>query len=279
MVWALSLCVLAAGMPVAHASHPTTMCLDLTPDAASPRAMADEVAPLVAYPGTTDADHPPQHEGCVTGQQSSGQDWGGTNVDFEITGPRDPDESDSPRTPDMTCTIPPGADHCEVTPPRSDRAEVYRAWIDLDLTDSTVEADLAEESDEGAVPGNSPEPDATDVAQWEWVWCADTFGGNPSCVEHGGDITIAFRRTGVFHGRVINDDFPPCVRERSIKLFKLRDGDKRLKGATTTDFDGRWRITGFKGARGRYRAIARGHITQDEGQRCYRLRSPVLRLP
>ena len=36
------------------------------------------------------------------------------NIDFEITGPSDPDNGNTPATPDRTCTIPAGATRCTV---------------------------------------------------------------------------------------------------------------------------------------------------------------------
>src|SRR5688572_20587884 len=98
--------ILTTGPP-ASSSHPTRTCLDIDPEVkhgVSNDDIADDS--LRASPGATDAGHPPEHEGCVTEQVESGQNWGGTNIDFEIIGDGDPDASDSPDTPDLTCTVP-----------------------------------------------------------------------------------------------------------------------------------------------------------------------------
>jgi hypothetical protein len=201
---ALCLGLVAMVVPVASASHPTQMCLDIDPDQASPMSNDDIVDSIWAYPGTTDDDHPSRYEGCGTELSGQDQDWTGVNVDFEITGIRDPDDGDSPSSPDMTCTVAQGAGGCSVYPPSSGGGtQEIRGWIDFDSTDSTVEADTTEGYDEDAEPGEQPEPDATDVAVWMW-----THGDPPPEMCKTGDVcwgrvTIDFApKDNRFSGRI-----------------------------------------------------------------------------
>lgn len=275
IVWALTLCVLATGMPLARASHPTTMCLDLDPDQQTiPMNDLGSGGPLWAYPGVTDAEHPPQYEGCGSEATGHYQDWGGTNIDFEFTGAGDVDASDSPSTPDQTCTVVEGGTGCSISPqgPGGGGVQTIRAWIDTDLNGATVEADTSEGYDEVTEPGTTPEPDATDVAQWIW----EGIHGDP--IEHETALTIAYRRrAGIFRGAVLSEG--PCVIDRPVRLDKRVGGMWVVKGRTQTDSDGRWRLEGYGRARGRYRAVASRLRVEAENTNCLRGRSPHLRVP
>ena len=249
----IAICVLglsATLVPSASASHPTQMCLDIDPDQASPMSNDDIIDSIWAYPGATDADHPPQYEGCVTERTGPDQDWTGTQIDFEITGVADPDGSDTPTTPDLTCTVGEGGGGCAVHPPSSGGGEqTIRAWIDLDSDDATVEADTTEGWDEDSDPGSFGEPDLTDVALWTW-----THGDPPPCDSGNcpvdSRVTVSYR-DGVFGGSV-HSDYPQCERDRVVKLWKERPGSDRLKDKDRTNADGDWRIRGFRSARGRH---------------------------
>ena len=105
----------------------------------------------------------------------------GAAIDVEITGVNDPDASDSPETPDLSCTASGG--ECTVTHGTggigTDEAglTVYRAWLDADGSNDP-EADITEQRDENAHPGSTPESDATDVVEHTWTeeavaQCAD----------------------------------------------------------------------------------------------------------
>lgn len=194
----LALVTLVPPATPARASHPSFMCLDVQNDEASPANNDDIVESYTAYPGASDAGHPPEQEGCVTGIVEPGQDWGGTKIDWEITGAGDPDGSDSPARPDATCTVPGGSDHCRVDAFEAQGEQVIRAWIDFDP--SMVEADTAEGNDEETEPGNSPEPDGTDVARWLWTRVdppPDMCGSDQVC---WGRVTIDAVKGG-FRGR------------------------------------------------------------------------------
>ncbi|HWC14881.1 MAG TPA: Ig-like domain-containing protein [Actinomycetota bacterium] len=99
---------------------------------------------------------------------ASGFGVAGTQVDVEATGPNDPDNANSPTSPDFTCTT--GADgSCSFThgPGGIGTTEqfgrtLYRAWIDADGNNATAEADPTEGRDENAGgPQASPTPGST----------------------------------------------------------------------------------------------------------------------
>ena len=106
------------------------------------------------------------------------------HIDFEITGVNDPDGGESPETPDLTCTVTgiddPATERIDES--RECRSPSYggpgesihegvdeiRGWIDHDGTDAVVEADRTEGADETLEPGDTPEPDGTDVVLTRW---------------------------------------------------------------------------------------------------------------
>ena len=104
----------------------------------------------------------------------------GAFVDVEVAGANDPDGSDSPGTPDLTCTTQQdGTCFVVLGDNESDDAvgkTTFRAWIDLDGDHASnqngqVEADLGEgqlESGTGSTPGTKTEPDDTDVMTRDW---------------------------------------------------------------------------------------------------------------
>ena len=113
----------------------------------------------------------------------------GTNIDFEATGANDPDDSNTPGSPDFTCTTN-NEGRCSIThgPGGTGRTSnggvtTYRAWVDVDKNDATVEADTAEGRNEATQPGDSPEPDGTDVVERVWqaapLDCSPEVDGNP----------------------------------------------------------------------------------------------------
>jgi hypothetical protein len=234
----LGLALVASSVQAASASHPTQICLDLDPDQAYPMSNDDIIDSVWAYPGATDADHPPQYEGCVTERTSGDQDWTGTNIDFEITGVADPDESDSPATPDLTCSVGQGGGGCAVQPPSSAGGEqTIRGWIDFDMNNTTVEADTSEGYDEEMDPGDQGEPDATDVALWTWTHGdppPDMCGPDEVC---WGRITIGSEHGShprVFWGRIKRES-GACGLGK-VTLWKKRPGaDRKMIVAESSD--------------------------------------------
>ena len=74
----------------------------------------------------------------------------GVNVDFENeNGSNDPDRSNSPTTPDLSCEVLPLQQECFIEYVGQGGTDIWRSWIDHDRTQSTVEAD----QDEGRFSG------------------------------------------------------------------------------------------------------------------------------
>ena len=275
-----ALALTSASLTPASASHPSQICLDIDPDQHHAMSNDDIIDSLWAYPGATDADHPPQYEGCVTELVQPGQDWTDTQIDFEITGVADPDEpdSDSPRTPDMTCTVGEGAGGCAAYPPPSAGGEqTIRAWIDFDKDNATMEGvDTTEGPDESTQGGAYGEPDMTDVALWTW-----THGDPPPPCE--GDCryatSIALRYDGSedrFHGRVTSPE-NGCMKRRSVELRRVRKGPDRLISSVATGWRGWWSVRDIQARSGTYYATVSDRALPD-GALCERGASDRLRL-
>lgn len=130
---------------------------------------------------------------CVLGD-NAGNAINNANIDVEFTGANDPDNTDSPTTPDVSCTTDVNGscsfhhnDNDDATNPSANPAgtstdntgtSTYRAWHDTDNNNATVEADTTEgqcavvnEDGTGctpAQPGGTAEPDRTDVMTKNW---------------------------------------------------------------------------------------------------------------
>lgn len=253
----------------ARASHPNVMCVDVGMNERYGMAGDDAVEYVRATIGTNDADHePPTQEGCVPIES----DFGGTEIDYEIAGAGDPDASDTPETPDMTCTVPLGANNCYVEPPPAGGGtQTIRAWIDGDHDNATVEADRTEGADQNTAPGDSPEPDPTDVMNWIWTHGdppPEVCGPDATCSQR---ITIDYRRwRGTFFGRVFAEH-ESCGRRRVVVWRVIRGrGDERV--AFTHVGNGRqvdWRIPTYEYEPGRryYAVVKPGYVESATGAR------------
>ena len=256
----------------ASASHPEQMCLDLREEHTYDTSNDDMFNTLQAYPGATDARHPGEHQGCVTELVEAGQNWGGTNIDFEIL---EDEDGDSPTMPDMTCTVGDGSASCWVAPPRmTEGMQTIRGWIDLDGKDATYEeADLSERVDENEFPGATPEPDTTDVVLWHWS-TMDTTSESSVNIDYG-------RRSRAFRGGVASE-YVPCIAERTVKVFKRRADGRRLMGTAETNQDGLWRLPEVGRVRGRFYAVApettRHTASPSTDVTCLRARSTTIRV-
>ena len=126
-----------------------------------------------------------------------GPPGGPINIDFENeNGPNDPDDANSPLTPDLTCSVPEGQATCTVSfTGTASGDDTITGWIDHDGDNATTEGDDTELRNEttnpgtgipctGAQPPNTPEPDCTDVVVVTWT------GGAPAkvdCDDRNGD--------------------------------------------------------------------------------------------
>ncbi|MDQ4026400.1 MAG: hypothetical protein M3217_13075, partial [Actinomycetota bacterium] len=126
------------------------------------------------------------HTVTCTVTNSLGAPSASVNVDVEATGPSDPDGTNTPLVPDFTCTTNangtctfthgPGGTGSTTTPGTT----LYRAWIDIDNSNATNEADATEARDEGATAGATSEPDDTDVVNKTWVGPPAAITGSPT---------------------------------------------------------------------------------------------------
>jgi hypothetical protein len=130
----------------------------------------------------------------TTGSGSSRTVVQGSNVDAEATGANDPDNGDTPTSPDFTCTTN-DQGVCSFThgPGGTGRTSnggttTYRAWVDADRNNATVEADTTEGRNEGFAPGSEQEVDDTDVVEKLWsappIDCSPEIDGNPTGTAH-----------------------------------------------------------------------------------------------
>jgi hypothetical protein len=276
---ALVVVALAALAVPASAAHPNIMCVDVGMNERYGSSGDDMVEYVRATIGTNDADHEePFQEGCVPIEG----DFAGTQIDFEITGAADPDSSDTPGTPDMTCTIGPGANSCYIEPPPADEGtQTFRTWIDSDGSNLTVEADRAEGHDQTTTQGDQPEPDGTDVMNWIWTpgEPRPDCGSDNVCWQR---ITIEYRRwRGTFFGTVSAES--DACNGAKVVVWKARPGRDRKVIVTGVSGDD-WRASTYEQESGRYYAtISRtyAHIPNSEppwAYECLRDRSRTIEI-
>ena len=134
----------------------------------------------------------------LTATLSSAPDAGSPiEIDFEVTGPGDPDTGDTPATPDLTCTITTGTTCTVSFSSAVAGVSTIRGWIDHDKNNATLvgEADLAEGAVEGTTPGDQTEPDTTDVVTKTW-FAALPGGAALDCDDESGNDTETNQVTG-----------------------------------------------------------------------------------
>ena len=132
-----------------------------------------------------------RHTVTCTARDSSGNPVPNTNVDAEATGANDPDNTNSPTSPDFTCTTDENGQctfNHQTTASGSQGTTTYRAWVDQDNSDATAgEADTNEGPDSSTQPG-AAEPDTTDVVTKTWVHaplnCEPETDLNPAGTSH-----------------------------------------------------------------------------------------------
>lgn len=110
------------------------------------------------------------HTITCTARDASNNLVNGAQIDVEASGVNDPDNGNSLTTPDFTCTTA-GSGTCNVVDSTANNTAgltTYRAWIDRDGSNSSVEADQTEARDEAATPGSKVEIDDTDVVTKSW---------------------------------------------------------------------------------------------------------------
>lgn len=130
---------------------------------------------------------------CLVSSPFSNDPVQGVKVNVEVTGANDPDDSNTPGTPDSQ----PGANgapvsigcdetgangRCLIKHRGQDAGETfYRAWIDDEVNEVPTasgadnDVDQTEGHNEKTTPGPVPEPDSTDVVKTDW-------GNGPSSI-------------------------------------------------------------------------------------------------
>ena len=109
------------------------------------------------------------HVVTCTVTNNAGATVNGAQVDVEITGANDPDNADSPATPDRTCTTATNGTCTFTVTGTNVGTTTFRAFIDTDNNDTTGGPDATEAQAEGTTPGATAEPDATDVVTKTWT--------------------------------------------------------------------------------------------------------------
>lgn len=196
----------ASASPSATATATATQTATQTATASASTASPSGTSPA---PGTQTLNCEPEqdsnpvgsaHTFVCTVNQGSGT-ASGVRVDVEVTGANDPD-GDTRNSPDMSCTTTGESGSCTIThgpggfgSTQDPGTSVYRAWIDADGDDRTIEADATEGVNEFGQPGQRGEPDDTDVIEKTWqrapLDCAPEQDGNPTGTSH----TITCRAT------------------------------------------------------------------------------------
>lgn len=128
IAWAL---VVPLATP-ASATHPTGSCLDVTPESATNTVGTAHELTATLRSGT--------NQNC-TGAVVTRQDGGTLDVNFEITGPSDPDAGNTPATADVTCVIRNNQSSCTATyTGTAVGTDSIIGWIDHD-GDGVIDAD------------------------------------------------------------------------------------------------------------------------------------------
>lgn len=158
--------------------------------------LADQVEKTWADTSTFQLDCTPEQDANPAGTQHTvtcqvtspeGANVNGVVVHTEITGAgdTDPNPSDSPVTPDESCTTATDG-KCSITHTSANEGSTtYRSWID-DNEDEPVagpegdeDPDTAEGRNEEVTPGDKSEPDNTDVTEKTWTPQATTLVMTP----------------------------------------------------------------------------------------------------
>ncbi|HVL63607.1 MAG TPA: hypothetical protein VM573_00375, partial [Actinomycetota bacterium] len=173
-------------------------------------------------------------------------------VNVEFSGANDPDGSNSPSSPDASCTTN-NVGECSFqhTAPQTGQngTTTYRAWVSGHPMDAT------EGQNQVSNPGEHPEPDSTDVTSRTWTSAspmptstATTPGQTPGRFER--EITLEASASIKTHGRVFQlsgsvrgpaSTPPTCLNGVTVQILRDivgGDTDFTQVKTTTTDNDG-----------------------------------------
>ena len=182
---------------------------------------------------------------CRASQAGGGVPPQGTHIVAEGVGANDPDSSDTPESPDFECrTNQEGV--CSFTHGPGGNGTTnfegitrYRAWVDADNANSTVEADRGEGRDEGATPGNEPESDATDVVEKTWTRTPQTLTMEPPSDSASVGSCNTFTITVVDgDGRAVSGVFVDLEQRHERASNQTNDDEPRVFFCTPRQGDG-----------------------------------------
>ena len=146
----------------AMANHPAGSCLDLEPEADTNPTGTSHTVTATLRTGTGGVE-PSCPDGGTGNEVRPTAD---VIVDFEITGPSDPDSGNTPQNPDRTCTIPAGGHSCEMLyTGLAPGTDTIRGWLRGHTRDDDEPVDASGEQ----LPAPfGDEPDTTDAVSKTW---------------------------------------------------------------------------------------------------------------
>lgn len=197
------------------------------------------------------------HTITCTVQDNQGNIVTGENIDVEATGANDPDNGDSPQTPDFTCNTN-SSGQCSFThgtggtgTTNSIGQTTYRAWIDTDNSNATDESDRTEgqaETTQGQ-GGTRAEPDNTDVVTKTWtgqgrrIDCEPETATNQAGTDHVVTCTVTDAQNAPVQGESVTFT-ETGVGEISGSSTATTDQNGRATVTTTSSEPGEQTITG-----------------------------------
>jgi hypothetical protein len=182
---------------------------------------------------------------CRASQAGGGAPPQGTHIVAEAVGANDPDSGETLETPDFDCrTNQEGV--CSFThgpggfgTTNFEGVTRYRAWIDVDNSNSTVEADRSEGRDEGANPGATPESDETDVVEKTWTRTPQTLTMEPESDAASVGACNAFTITVLANdGRAVSGILVDLEQRHDRAGNQTPDDEPRVGFCTPTTGDG-----------------------------------------
>ena len=152
MALALMASVLVGLGAVAQANHPAGSCIDIAPES--------DTSPVGDTQTVTVTLRTLEGDACTGAPLTPGK--GPITVDFEVTGPNDPDAGNTPDTPDLSCTITKKASECAVSYANPNQGtDTIVGWID-ENKNGVIDADEPQDSvtrtTGGGGGGGTPDP-------------------------------------------------------------------------------------------------------------------------
>ena len=182
---------------------------------------------------------------CRATQAGGGNPPQGTHIVAEAVGANDPDAGETLESPDFECrTNQEGT--CSFTHGPGGNGSTnfegvtrYRAWVDVDNSNSTVEADRTEGRDEAAEPGSQSESDNTDVVDKTWTRTPQTLTMEPPSDSASVGSCNAFTITVLgSDGRAVSGVFVDLEQRHERANNQTNDDEPRVFFCTPRQGDG-----------------------------------------